>query len=65
MACADRYRDGEARFCRTWPDFHALISLVLVLNERARMMLAPFLLQFGQLLELDCQGSGEVCYFRP
>jgi hypothetical protein len=44
-------------------DVSAMVAGALVLNERARMMLAPFLLQFGQLLELDCQGSGEVRHF--
>jgi len=40
---------------------HADISLLLpgalVLNERAREALGPFLSKFGQLMELDCEGE--------
>ncbi len=34
----------------------------LVLNERAKAVLGAFLLQFGQFLELDCEGTVEYFY---
>jgi len=44
-------------------DVSAMVPGVLVLSERAKEVLGPFLSGFGQLLELDCGGSGEIRYF--
>ncbi len=38
-------------------DVSLLLPGALVLNERARAALGPFLSKFGQLLELDCEGE--------
>lgn len=38
-------------------DVGLLLPGALVLNERAREALGPFLSKFGQLLELDCEGE--------
>jgi hypothetical protein len=38
-------------------DISLLLPGALVLNGRAREALGPFLSQFGQLLELDCDGE--------
>ncbi len=38
-------------------DVSMLLPGALVLNERARAALGPFLTKFGQLLELDCEGE--------
>lgn len=44
-------------------DVSAMIPGVLILSERAKDAMGPFLSQFGQLLELDCEGTGEIRYF--
>jgi hypothetical protein len=38
-------------------DVSLLLPGALVLNERAREALGPFLSKFGQLMELDCEGE--------
>jgi hypothetical protein len=38
-------------------DISLLLPGALVLNERAREALGPFLSKFGQLMELDCEGE--------
>jgi hypothetical protein len=38
-------------------DVSLLLPGALVLNERAKKALGPFLSKFGQLLELDCEGE--------
>ena len=38
-------------------DISLLLPGALVLNERARDVLGPFLSKFGQLMELDCEGE--------
>lgn len=43
-------------------DVSAMIPGAFVLNERAKETLGPFLSKFGQLLELDCEGTGEIRY---
>lgn len=43
-------------------DVSLLMSGALVLNQKARDTLGPFLEQFGQLLELDVAGSTEYFY---
>lgn len=43
-------------------DVSLLIAGALVLNQKARDAVAPFLEQFGQLLELDVAGSTEYFY---
>lgn len=44
-------------------DVGAMIPGVLILSERAKDVMGPFLSKFGQLLELDCEGTGEIRYF--
>jgi hypothetical protein len=44
-------------------DVSAMFPGVLVLNERANQVLGPFLSQFGQLLELECEVNVEIRYF--
>lgn len=44
-------------------DVSAMVPGVLILSERAKDAIGPFLSQFGQLLELDCEGTGEIRYF--
>jgi hypothetical protein len=43
-------------------DVSAMMPGALVLNERAKDVLGPFLSKFGQMLELDCEGTGEIRY---
>lgn len=43
-------------------DVSALRPGALVLNEKAKSVLGPFLGKFGQLLELECDGSVEYYY---
>lgn len=43
-------------------DVSLLMSGALVLDQKARDILGPFLEQFGQLLELDVAGSTEYFY---
>lgn len=43
-------------------DVSAMVPGALVLNERGKAVLGPFLSKFGQLLELDCNGTGEIRY---
>jgi hypothetical protein len=43
-------------------DVSAMVPGALVLNERAKETLGTFLSKFGQLLELDCGGTGEIRY---
>lgn len=44
-------------------DVSSMVAGAMILNERAKAAIGPFLLRFGQLLELDCEGSGEIRYF--
>lgn len=43
-------------------DVSAMVPGALILNERAKEALGAFLSKFGQLLELDCEGTGEIRY---
>lgn len=43
-------------------DVSAMVPGALVLNERAKEALGTFLSKFGQLLELDCDGTGKIRY---
>lgn len=43
-------------------DISALIPGALALNEKARLVLEPFLSKFGQLLEMDCSGAPRWFY---
>lgn len=43
-------------------DISALTPGALAMNDKARAALAPFLSQFGQFLELDCQGEPRWFY---
>ncbi|GLQ94430.1 hypothetical protein GCM10007901_33820 [Dyella acidisoli] len=40
-----------------------MVPEVLVINERAKEAPESFLSKFGQLQELDCEGTGEIRYF--
>jgi len=44
-------------------DVSAFVPGALVLNERAKDVLGPFLSKFGQLLELECEVGVEIRYF--
>jgi hypothetical protein len=44
-------------------DVSLMVPGALVLNGRARAALGPFLSKFGQFLELETEGSGEIRYF--
>lgn len=44
-------------------DVSAMVAGALVLNEHAKNALGSFLSKFGQMLELDCQDTGELRYF--
>lgn len=44
-------------------DVSVMVPGALVLSGRAREALGPFLLKFGQLLELECEGNAEIRYF--
>lgn len=54
---ADRKRKKQ----KPRADVIAFVPGALVLNEKAKVALGPFLSQFGQLLELHC--GGEILYF--
>ena len=43
-------------------DISALMPGVLVLNDKAKAALEPFLSRFGQLLEMDCEGQPRWFY---
>jgi hypothetical protein len=43
-------------------DVSALTSGALVMNERAKVALEPFLSRFGQFLEMDCSGEPRWFY---
>jgi hypothetical protein len=55
--------NGQRNNPRPPADVSAMVPGAFVLNERAKRVLGPFLSKFGQLLELDCEGSGETRYF--
>lgn len=58
------FADSSRRKHKRSPaDVSAMVAGALVLNERAREALGSFLSKFGQLLELDCEGTGEIRYF--
>jgi hypothetical protein len=44
-------------------DVSVMVPGALVLSKRARDALGPFLLKFGQLLELECEAGAEIRYF--
>lgn len=44
-------------------DVSVMVPGALVLSKRARDALGPFLLKFGQLLELECDVGAEIRYF--
>lgn len=57
------FADSKRRKNKRPPaDVSAMLPGALVLNERARDALGSFLSQFGQMLELDCGGTGEIRY---
>jgi hypothetical protein len=43
-------------------DVSALTPGALVMNDKAKMALAPFLSRFGQFLEMDCAGESRWFY---
>lgn len=43
-------------------DISALTPGALALNDKAKMALQPFLAQFGQMLEMDCEGQSRWFY---
>jgi hypothetical protein len=48
---------------RPLADVSAMVAGALVLSERAKEALGSFFSKFGQLLELDYEGTGEIRYF--
>ncbi len=55
------YIEKRKKKAKPRADFSYLIGGSIVLNEKAYLAMQDFLLPFGQLLELDC--NGEVEYF--
>lgn len=57
------FADSRRRKNKRSPaDVSAMLPGALVLNERAKEALGLFMSKFGQLLELDCEGTGEIRY---
>jgi hypothetical protein len=58
----DVFQESKKKAKLPRADVSLLMSGALVLDQRARDALGPFLEQFGQLLELDVAGSIEYFY---
>ncbi len=59
----ETFIDKRKKKKRPLADISLLKPGTVILNNKAYTVLKDFLLQFGQLLEVDCDDDGEIGYF--